>query len=89
MTMSKVHTIDHVWVLALLPIPRPGPENTRWAPITVLPRPSLPGQHALGLEHQAGVQHDTLTDGTTADRARTANTAAMNMLLISRQIPGP
>jgi hypothetical protein len=27
MTLSKVHTIDHVWLLTLLPIPRLGPEN--------------------------------------------------------------
>ncbi|WP_249643864.1 MmyB family transcriptional regulator [Nocardia sputi] len=28
MTMSKVHIIDHVWLLTLLPIPRSGPANT-------------------------------------------------------------
>ncbi|WP_039824890.1 MmyB family transcriptional regulator [Nocardia testacea] len=28
MTMSKVHIIDHVWLLTLLPIPSPGPANT-------------------------------------------------------------
>jgi transcriptional regulator with XRE-family HTH domain len=27
-TMSKIHTIDHVWLLTLLPIPRQGPVNT-------------------------------------------------------------
>ncbi|MEV0109217.1 helix-turn-helix domain-containing protein [Nocardia sp. NPDC050799] len=28
MTMSKVHIIDHVWLITLLPIPHPGPATT-------------------------------------------------------------